>query len=157
MRQITVTTESGAATYPLAPGAPAPTIKGGALVFHTTGGVQSVPAGAVLDFVVSTAKRQTKEEKLAAQLAELDAEIRLSRLEAFSAARHPESEDEGDDPSSAFAAALARYLGAVNSYAALKVKADRFRARRAETIAKKAAGTAATPEPKKPAKKTPKK
>ena len=159
MRQITVTTESGAATYPLATGAPAPTIKGGYLVFHTTSGVQSVPAGTVFDFTVSTAKRQTKEEKLAAQLAGLEAQVRFERLEVFRVARDLIAA-LGNADDAPFSAELDAYVGAVNALAALKVKADRFRERRAETQAKreaKAAETAATPEPKKPAKKTTKK
>ena len=156
MRQISITTDSGMATYPLATGAPAPTIKCGALVFHTTSGVQSVPAGTVLDFVVSTAKRQTKEEKLAEALKWLGIEIRAARRNAFDIARNLDAENrDGDDP--AFCGELEIYSSAVTRYAALKAKADRFRERRAETLAKKAAAPAATPAPKKPAKKSAKK
>lgn len=134
MRTVTITTETGTVQYQLVNGSALPAIKAGHLTFETRSGVQSIPAGAVLDFTIEAGRAGSKSDRLkaelAASLAHLD-ELRAQVHEAANASTAPED--------ATFTDALEAYAEAVEEHNERQEKTQRFIERRAKTLAKREA------------------
>jgi hypothetical protein len=135
MKLVTITTETGTVQYQLVNGSALPAIKAGQLTFETRSGVQSIPAGAVLDFTIEAGRAGSKSDRLKSELSGA-----LDNLSALAATVHDEANNSTIPEDAAFSGALVAYAEAFGDFAVQKAKAEKFFARRAETERKRAAG-----------------
>lgn len=136
MKQLTLTTATGTVVYDLASLVPLPAIKAGCLTFVTRAGMEvSVPAGDVLEFVVGTAPKMTKADKMQAALRAADEHLAELAAEVHEAANASNSPNDAE-----FRGKLVVYTLAYVDLDLLSARTQRYLERRAETERKRAAG-----------------
>lgn len=134
MKTVTITTETGTVQYQLVNGSALPAIKAGHLTFETRSGVQSIPAGAVLDFTIEAGRAGSKSDRIKAEL-----EAAADNLIALAATVHDEANNAATAEGEDFITALLAHAEAHAAYQTQSAKVEKFFERRAKTLAKREA------------------
>lgn len=134
MKTVFITTETGTVQYQLANGSALPAIKAGHLTFATRSGVQSIPAGAVLDFTLEAGRAGSKSDRLKADL-----EAAADNLFSLAATVYDEANGAANAEEEGFITALLAHAEAHAAYQTQSAKVEKFFERRAKTLAKREA------------------